>query len=118
MLVLAALSQDLFVHNAAKMSSPWLNAFTAFAGTVYWCFIYFSEHLVNEKKQYYTFNISSILQMLGKDHELFLKKILKVFSVTLVYIIPNLALRLYVYFFTIAITRLFNVIAYNNNVTV
>ena len=32
------------------------------------------------KKQYYIFNIFSILQMLGKDHGLFLKKILKVFS--------------------------------------
>ena len=33
-----------------------------------------------KKKQYYTFNNSSILQMLGKDHVLFLKKILKLFS--------------------------------------
>ena len=32
------------------------------------------------KKQYYTFNNSSLLQMLGKDHVLFLKKILKLFS--------------------------------------
>ena len=30
--------------------------------------------------EYYTFNNSSILQMLGKDHVLFLKKILKFFS--------------------------------------
>ena len=35
---------------------------------------------MKEKKQNYTFNISSILQILGKDHELFLKKILKAFS--------------------------------------
>ena len=33
-----------------------------------------------KKKQYYTFNNSSILQMLGKDHVLFLKKVLKIFS--------------------------------------
>ena len=36
------------------------------------------ESLVNEKKkQHYALNTSSIVQMLGKDHVLFLKKILK-----------------------------------------
>ena len=32
------------------------------------------------KKQYFTFNNSSVAQMLAKDHVLFLKKILKIFS--------------------------------------
>ena len=45
-------------------------------------------------------------------------KILKFLgSVSVVYIIPNLTLRFFD-FYTIAITRLFNVITYNNNVTV
>ena len=56
--------------------------------------------------------------MLGKDHRMFLKKILKLFlgSVSAVYVIPNLALRFFN--FDIVITRLFNVITYNNNVTI
>ena len=47
---------------------------------LYWYIIYLFERLVNEKKQYYTFNNSSILQMPGKDHVLFLKEIFKIFS--------------------------------------
>ena len=53
--------------------------------------------------------------MLGKDHELFLKFFLG--SVSLVHVIPNLALRFF-NFLAIAITRLFNVITCNNNVAV
>ena len=67
------------------------------------------------KKQYYIFNIFSMFQMLGKDHELFLKFFLG--SVSLVHVIPNLALRFF-NFLAIAITRLFNVITCNNNVAV
>ena len=48
--------------------------------TLYWSFIYLFERLVNEKKQYYTFNNSSMLQMLNEDHMLFLKNNLKIFS--------------------------------------
>ena len=64
-----------------------------------------------------------MLQMLSKDHVLFSKKILKfkilkfLSSVSVVYITPNLTLRFFD-FYTIAITRLFNVITYNDNVTV
>ena len=61
--------------------------------------------------------------MIGKDHVLFLKKILK-FKIlkflglmSVVYIIPKLTLRFFD-FYTIAITRLFTVITYNNIVTV
>ena len=49
LLLLPALSQNLSVHNTAKMSSPWQNAFTAFAGTLYWWFIYLFERLENER---------------------------------------------------------------------
>ena len=58
--------------------------------------------------------------MLGKDQVLFFKKDFKVFflgSVSVVYIIPNLTLRFFT-FYAIAITRLFDMITYNNNVTV
>ena len=77
LLVLAALSQNLSVHSAGKNVLSLVKRIRASAGTLCWCFIYLFESLVNEKKQRYTFNNSSILQMLGKDHVLFLKKILK-----------------------------------------
>ena len=63
--------------------------------------------------------------MLGKDHVLFLKKILKFkilkFKISRLSVCSlcnsESALRFFD-FYTIAITRLFNVITYNNNVTV
>ena len=41
------------------------------------------------KKQYYTFNVFSILQLLAKDNELFLKKTLKFFSRPIVFSLYN-----------------------------
>ena len=58
--------------------------------------------------------------MLGKNHELIFKKVLKVFSRLSVFSLYNSesSLKILFFFFTIAITRLFNVITYNNNVTI
>ena len=77
LLVLAALSQNLSVHNAGKNVLSLVKRIHNVRGNTLWCFIYLFESLVNEKKQHYTLNTSSIVQMLGKDHVLFLKKILK-----------------------------------------
>ena len=111
LLVIAALPQNLPVHNAGKNI---LSLVKRIHGV-----------RVNEKNQHYTFNNSSMLQMLGKDHVLFLKKILK-FKILNFKISRLSVCSLYnsesdpkiVNFYTIAISRLFNAITYNNNVTV
>ena len=58
--------------------------------------------------------------MLGKDHGLFLKKILKVFSRFNVFSLCNSesSPKIIQFFLAIAIPRLFNIITYNNNLTV
>ena len=58
--------------------------------------------------------------MIGKDYDLFLKKILKIFSRLSAFSLYNFESnpKILQFFFTIAITRLFDVITYNNNVTV
>ena len=91
---LAHRSDSLSVHNAGKNVLSLVKEFTAFAGTLYWPIAYLFERLVNKKKQYYTFNNSSTLQMFDKDHVLFFKKSLNFLSsVSAVYIIPNLTLN-------------------------
>ena len=124
LLVLAALSQNLSVHDSGNYVLSLVKRIHVVRGNTLLVFYFFvwascKWKKKTKKKQYYTFNNSSILQMLGKDHILFLKKILIFFlgSVSAVYIIPTLALRFF-NFYTIAITRLFNVITYNNNITV
>ena len=82
LLVLAALSQNLSVHNAGKNVLSLVKRIHGVRGNtllVFYLFVWASCKW-KKKKQYYTFNNSSILQMLGKDHVLFLKKILKLFS--------------------------------------
>ena len=77
LLVLAALSQNLSIDNDGKYVLSLVKRIHGVPGNTLLVFYLFVWASCNwKKKQYYTFNNLSILQMLGKDHVLFLKKIL------------------------------------------
>ena len=82
LLVLVVLSQNLSVHNVGKNVLSMLKCIHGVCGNTLLVFYLFVSASCKwkKKKQYYTINNSSIFQMLGKDHVLFLKKILKIFS--------------------------------------
>ena len=79
LLDLAALSQNLSVHNAGKNVLSMVKRMRGVRVNTLLVFYLFVWTSWKWKKQYYTFNNSSILQMLGKDHVLFLKKDFKFF---------------------------------------
>ena len=97
---------------AEKMSCSWQNAFTAIVRTLYWFIIYLFERLANEKINIKISIILLYFKCLTKTMFVFKKG-----GECVAYVIPNLALRFF-NFQVIAITRLFNVITYNNNLTV
>ena len=71
LLVLIALSQNLSVLNVLSM----VKRIQGVLGNTLLVVLFFSLSVLQmKKKQCYTFNNSSILQMLGKDHVLLLKK--------------------------------------------
>ena len=71
LLVLIALSQNLSVLNVLSM----VKRIQGVLGNTLLVVLFFSLSVLQmKKKQSYTFNNSSILQMLGKDHVLLLKK--------------------------------------------
>ena len=79
LLVLSALLQNLSVHNAGKNGLSMIKRIHGVRGNTLLVFYLFVWTSWKWKKQYYTFNNSSILQMLGKDHVLFLKQDFKLF---------------------------------------
>ena len=76
-LVIAALSQNLSVPNAGKNVVSLVKRIHSVRGNTLLVFYLIVWVSCKWKNQQYIFNNSSILQMLGKDHVLFLKKILK-----------------------------------------
>ena len=79
LLVLAALSQNLSVHNAGKNVLALVKRLQGVGGNILLVFYLFVWASCTWKKQYYT-SSNSLLQMISKDHLLFLKKIFEFFS--------------------------------------
>ena len=79
LLVLAALTQNLSVHNAGKNVLALVKRLQSVVGNILLVFCLFVWASCTWKKQYYT-SSNSLLQMISKDHLLFLKKIFEFFS--------------------------------------
>ena len=74
--VLAALSQNLSNHNGRKYVLSLVKHIHGIHRntlSVFYLFVW-ASYKKEKKKQYYTFNNSSTVQMLGKDHVLFKKR--------------------------------------------